>query len=336
MHKQSLVQFNIFNSVMIFLILPCAGALTHSMDEMKFVEALRVNPADAVTRAAYGRWLHSVGKEQEAEVEARSAVNQSPKDPSLRRDLAMLLAATGDVEAAEQEFATALELEPTCSQLRVSYARFLHEEKRDMVRAEKQYEAAADAVLYEKPGKEKADVHIQYARFLEGCRADLGKTEKQYERAAEVHPSASTLTHYAGFLRHQRRDYRAAESRYQEALEHEPDAPDALVGYGTFLEVIRKDYPRAEEMYRKAVENSWDARSRHIYARFLKSQQDYVRMAKIARQAVELDSELEETWWSVLAYDPAPTSVSECARISMDAANLIACVLLLFVEKLVN
>lgn len=293
-----------------------------SLDERSFVDGLARNPGDVGLRASYGRWLRQKQRHLEAEVETRTAVFERPSDPSLRCDLAEVLADTGDPRA-RAEFEAAVRTAPNNSEVRRAYAAFLVASE-SYQEAFDQYEAAAQVG----DAESRATALMEHAGVVE-TNGDRAAADKLFARAVAVHPSVSVLARYAQFS-HSALDYRKAEELYEAALKLDEHNVAVLIGLAQLRQVVRRDPTGAEKLLRRAVEVP-NGPGLQAYARFLRDQRDFTRMAEVARAAVAVDSTFAAEWAFLEKWEPLPTSLGECLAVATlwNAIDALACSILL-------
>merc|ERR1719506_1128369 len=223
-------------------------------------------------------------RHMEAEAETRTAVNARPHDALLRRDLAQVLADAGDPRAAN-EFALAVAANPADAEVRGSYAAYLA--RRDPAAAEREFEALAeigDVATRSRTLLAYADLVLQQRP------TDFSAITKIYERACDVDTTATTLTLFADFLFGRVNDYSRAQDLYKRALESDAAHEPAVVGLANLLYVTRRDVKGAAALLGSLQEPSVSALD--LYARVLRSLQDFEKMSEVAREAVALRGEL--------------------------------------------
>jgi len=310
-------------SILVLCICSCGASVPAqslaAVDEQHYRAAVARDPRDPAAHAEYSRWLAAQQMYLEAEVEIRAAVTAEPSDAAYRADLASIIAESGSIKRAEEEFLEGIERSES-AEMRAAYAAFL-ERFRTADSAAAEYERAAE--IADAPAL-RSECLLSAARLSAAAPASVRL--RLYTRAVDAERSAATLAALAGFLRFVQRDYRRAEEAYVEALELAPADTAALRGYATFLHSIRRDPDRAAPMFERLVAADPSAAARDARARFLLATGAYAAAAAAAQEAVDLDADLRPAWAKVLAWQEQPAELRDCAR--WDAAEVVACGLL--------
>jgi Flp pilus assembly protein TadD len=228
-------------------------------------------------------------KRLDAELERRSARPpfsgpDAVKDPwKLCQNATFLWRIRGEDDTAQRVFLQALSRSPDNANILHAYSEFLHENKRDHVKAAKLLQKALSSdskhvetlALYGHilqsvmSSTEEAETlflkcleiaptHAKcltsYALLLASGRMDFEAAERLFKQARRHSPKdVQIIKHYARFLQKKRGDYNGAEKLYKEAMELDPCQPKVLSAYANFLMKVRGDYPRAERLYGEAI-----------------------------------------------------------------------------------
>jgi len=304
--------------------------------EAEFTSALRQNPKDAETRAAYALWLQKGNRLLEAETELRAAVQTKPDDAGLRTAFAEFLALHS--QKAEEEYLEGLRHCPKSARLRASYARFLVVHQQQDSKALDEYEQGAALADPQEDPAAFGELLAQYGTLITRThgrgRSSLARAEKQFVRAVSDAPSAQSEHRYAAFLRFDKKDYRLAEQAYERALELDREFPLALCGYATLLDKVRGDHDRAEQLYARAAPQG---ECLAAYAGFLRRvRKDFVQMADlVTSDAGRDDPKLQDpewdnarVWHRLNADGQLGGGIRECAAAGADSVRVLACVLL--------
>jgi tetratricopeptide (TPR) repeat protein len=188
--------------------------------------------------------------------------------PEAHNNLAILLKARGEENAAAKHYQEALRLWPQYAESHYNYA-ILLETKKDLTGAAAHYREA----IQRRP--EYVDAHHRYANLLLSC-GEEEEAERHYVGALRLRPgSAGAHNNYAILLEH-KGELAAADEHYSEALRLHPDYAEAHYNYAMLLEG-RHEADKAKKHYRAALRVNPDyAEAHNNLAVLLHSQGDLV------------------------------------------------------------
>ena len=144
----------------------------------------------------------------------RQALQLRENYPEAHNNLAIVLKATGDVEAAANHYREALRVWPQYAECHYNYA-ILFEGMNDPTAAKLHYELAI------KYRSDYVDARLRYASILASLGDAFG-ADRQFQQVLQIRPGyPEAHNNYAVFLEHNG-DVHAAEQHYAQAIELKP------------------------------------------------------------------------------------------------------------------
>lgn len=162
----------------------------------------------------------------------------------------------GDVEAADEMYKKAIELDRNNARNIGNYASFVEDHKADYDAAEELFKRSIDLDPHD--GTNVGS----YANFLVNHRQNNDAAESLYREAMSVAPSNTwNICNFANFLITERKDYDEADKLFKKALGIKPNNAWLLGNYAVFLSEIRNNakdaLPLLEEAVKLKPNNSW-------------------------------------------------------------------------------
>ncbi len=142
----------------------------------QYARALELSPDLVMGHNRRGIVLNRLGRHDEATVHFRRAIVLQPRDPQLHNNLGFSLLLQGDLVAAEQELARALELDPTFRRARMNHALVLGKLGRD-----------DDALAEFRLAGSEADALYNLA-VIQADRGRYADAARSLEQALRLHP----------------------------------------------------------------------------------------------------------------------------------------------------
>jgi tetratricopeptide (TPR) repeat protein len=184
----------------------------------------------------------------------RQALRLRADYPEAHNNLAILLKARGEENAAAEHYQEALRLWPQYAESHYNYA-ILLEKKKDLTGAAGHYREA----ITRRP--DYVDAHHRYATLLMSC-GEEEEAERHYVEALRLRPgSAGAHNNYAILLEH-KGELSAANEHYSEALRLDPDYAEAHYNYAMLLEG-QHEAEKAKKHYRAALRVNPDYAEAH-------------------------------------------------------------------------
>jgi predicted Zn-dependent protease len=168
--------------------------------------------------------LLRAGRSTEALAAAHALAGQAPQAPDAQQLLALSLAETGDLQAAEQAFQRALALSPDQPLILSNYASLLRRAGR-----------AGDALTLTQratqvaPGSGKAWLELANTALLVG---DATLARRAAERALALEPDAAAALQALGSAAHAQDDHKTAEEAFSRLVTQAPSHRRAWLGLG--------------------------------------------------------------------------------------------------------
>lgn len=216
-----------------------------------------------------------------------TAIQSFPKSAGLRINYAHFLKdIRKDYARADELFQMGIDLDPTNAAAIGSYALFLTYTHKDLNKAETLYQKAIDL-------DSSNTININnYAIFLNSIRKNYNKAEELHRKTIELDSNNSiNIGSYANFLHKIRRDYEKSEELYKKSIKLDPDNSMNTSNYASFLHIVRKDYDQAEALYKKTIQlDPNNANNIANYASFLHNiRKDYDEAEKLYKKTIELN-----------------------------------------------
>ena len=156
--------------------------------EKEFVRAIQLNPNDASSRDAYGLFLKSMGRFDEALAQSRQAVELSPMESFSRTNQASLLGLTKQFDRANEQYAKAAEIDPQQPYVyeRMGPVLLMQGRNADAI-------AALEKARDYSGGQQDKLAWLGYAYAVSGRRADALKVLERLQGIAEGQQYVSPL-----------------------------------------------------------------------------------------------------------------------------------------------
>jgi Flp pilus assembly protein TadD len=184
----------------------------------------------------------------------RQALRLRADYPEAHNNLAILLKARGEVNAAAQHYEEALRLWPQYPEAHYNYA-ILLEAKKDFTNAAAHYREAMQRRL------DYVDAHHRYANLLVSC-GEREEAERQYVEALRLRPGSAGAHNNYAILLERKGELAAAHKHYSEALRLHPDYAEAHYNCAMLLEG-QHEVQEAEKHYRAALRVNPDYAEAH-------------------------------------------------------------------------
>jgi tetratricopeptide (TPR) repeat protein len=184
-------------------------------------------PASARAHYNYGAALQQFGQLDEAEKEYHTALQLDPNYMKVYVNLAVAYMARSKLDEAKKYYERALQIEPSVGDVRAGYAYLLERLGRaDEARAE--YETAI------RLSPKSARLFYTYGAFLDK-RGQLEAAIAQYQRALEVDPNLADAHSELATALVTKGDTQKAEAHYREAARLDPKRADVHSNLGSLL-----------------------------------------------------------------------------------------------------
>lgn len=220
----------------------------------------------------YGIFLDGLGRLEEAEKEFKTALDVNPENPNynyhglhfkvgnhskfqsaIHYDYGFMLDKMSRPKEAENEFKTALEIDPQNSDLHYYYGQFLYENNRNG-EAEREYKLA---LVFD---SKNLAAHSIYAIFLDKMGM-LEEAEEHYKIALEIDPQNSINHNNYGYLLDRMGRIDKAEEHYKIALNIDPQNLTTHANYVNLL-YTKNRFEEAEKHYKILLAN--DSKNRDL------------------------------------------------------------------------
>ena len=169
----------------------------------------------------------AAGKNDEAILEYRRAIQLNPKDGNVRLKLANTFLKVGANTDALREFLRAGDLLPDNAAVQITIG--------NLLLANERFEDArtrADQVLKRQPGS--AAAHVLRGNALAHLNQSQGAVQSM-EQAISAEPDNAVAYIGLGMIQRARGEIPQAEQSFKKALEVEPNSPDIRISYANFL-----------------------------------------------------------------------------------------------------
>jgi tetratricopeptide (TPR) repeat protein len=202
------------------------GAVTEGLGYARVTVALRLHSATARNNLAI--FLQKSGKSAQAEQEYRTAIQLDPKFAEAHFNLGLLLQEKGKLTQAEQEYRTSIQLKPEFAGAHNNLGLVLNTLKK-FNRAEEEYQNAISL----KP------LNVALAHFnLGACLQDQGKladAEKEYRKAIKSNEQFADPHFALGVLLRNQGNPAEAEKKFRKAISLQPNHALAHLSLGKLL-----------------------------------------------------------------------------------------------------
>ena len=169
----------------------------------------------------------------------KQAVEQAPERADLRKDLAYTLLKTGETEAARDQFAEAMRIDPKDDQASLEYA-FLCYETRQPVLARRIFDRLRNA------SGPAPDVKKTAAEAFENVDRPLREGIERWQNALQLAPDNFSAHEELARLAEQRDDLPLASEHYERAWRLRPDRRDLLIDLARVWHAMNRDEKDAD------------------------------------------------------------------------------------------
>ncbi len=169
----------------------------------------------------------------------KQAVGQAPERADLRKDLAYTLLKTGETEAARDQFAEAMRIDPKDDQASLEYA-FLCYETRQPVLARRIFDRLRNA------SGPAPDVKKTAAEAFENVDRPLREGIERWQNALQLAPDNFSAHEELARLAEQRDDLPLASEHYERAWRLRPDRRDLLIDLARVWHAMNRDEKDAD------------------------------------------------------------------------------------------
>jgi tetratricopeptide (TPR) repeat protein len=260
--------------------------LLFSMDQVEKAnsineQVLAENRRDADALILKGQILTRQGKPEAAISMLRPIVNDAPANARAHFVLGSALSASGDQNAAKDEWRRAAQLQPDLVEVQRVLAEIaLNEHDKNLLKQ------SSEQIIANAP--QSPDGYV-YRALAEADSKQDDKAEADLNRAIQVAPQNPMAFSMMGQWRLAHKQYREAEKFYEQALQRDPNYADALRGLiATYKEEKQPDkiWTRLQQQIAKAPNNSVFYL---MQATLQEEKEDLVGAQSSAQQAINLD-----------------------------------------------
>jgi tetratricopeptide (TPR) repeat protein len=227
-------------------------------------ELVQKNPADVNARLQLGSIYLQQGQLRPAEEQFLAAKGLAPTQASVHLNLGFLNAMERKWAQAEQEFETAIRLDPFDPLMLAPYADFL-------VARQQTQRALARVQPFVDANPNNAQAHLILG-FVQNALKNTSAAQAEFERAIQIDPKNVLCYLQLGGVYRQQNQADAAIVQYQKAIDLQPKSVPliTLVGY---LYLDKNDLETARKYYARALEIDPDAAVANANMAWLKAQE---------------------------------------------------------------
>jgi tetratricopeptide (TPR) repeat protein len=284
-------------------------------------ELVRKNPADVNARLLLGSIYLQQRQLRPAEEQLLAAKGLAPAQASVHSNLGLLNSMERKWTQAEQEFETAIRLNPLDPLMLAAYADFL------LARQQTQ-RALARVQPFVDANPNNVQGHLILGA-VQNASKNTGAAQAEFERAIQIDPKNAQGYIQLGGVYRQENQIDAAIAQYQKAIDLQPNSVTliTLVGY---LYIGKNDLETARKYYARALEIDPDAAVANANMAWIKAQEGKdldvaLSMAQKAKsQMPEVPSISDTLAWVMYKkenYAGAIPLLQDCVKKSPDSAQ---------------